>query len=102
MTSSPTSYHMGGGAPVSLLQQQDLPPSNSDGAPEHQGNAYGTDAGPGGPAEGAGEFVDGGQSQSKRLHVSNIPFRFREPDLRQLFMVCGGGGRGSYKLMQGL
>lgn len=23
----------------------------------------------------------------KRLHVSNIPFRFREPDLRQLFYV---------------
>lgn len=25
--------------------------------------------------------------QSKRLHVSNVPFRFREPDLRQLFYV---------------
>src|SRR5690606_30315583 len=24
----------------------------------------------------------------KRLHVSNIPFRFRDPDLRQLFGVC--------------
>ena len=25
--------------------------------------------------------------QPKRLHVSNIPFRFREPDLRNLFYV---------------
>ncbi|GBM19907.1 RNA binding protein fox-1 1 [Araneus ventricosus] len=28
-------------------------------------------------------------NQPKRLHVSNIPFRFRDPDLRQLF---GGFG----------
>ena len=26
-------------------------------------------------------------NQPKRLHVSNIPFRFRDPDLRQLFGV---------------
>jgi hypothetical protein len=24
----------------------------------------------------------------KRLHVSNIPFRFRDPDLRAMFGVC--------------
>ncbi|KAJ1067748.1 hypothetical protein K5549_016402, partial [Capra hircus] len=29
------------------------------------------------------------KSQPKRLHVSNIPFRFRDPDLRQMF---GGFG----------
>nr|XP_015904592.1 RNA binding protein fox-1 homolog 3 isoform X7 [Parasteatoda tepidariorum] len=28
-------------------------------------------------------------SQPKRLHVSNIPFRFRDPDLRQLFGQYG-------------
>ena len=28
-------------------------------------------------------------SQPKRLHVSNIPFRMREPDLRQIFGVFG-------------
>ncbi|XP_022245770.1 RNA binding protein fox-1 homolog 3-like [Limulus polyphemus] len=28
-------------------------------------------------------------SQPKRLHVSNIPFRFRDPDLRQLFGQFG-------------
>ncbi|GAA6072704.1 RNA binding protein fox-1 homolog 3-like isoform X1, partial [Tachysurus ichikawai] len=25
------------------------------------------------------------KQQPKRLHVSNIPFRFRDPDLRQMF-----------------
>ncbi|CAB1350357.1 unnamed protein product, partial [Coregonus sp. 'balchen'] len=25
------------------------------------------------------------KTQPKRLHVSNIPFRFRDPDLRQMF-----------------
>ncbi|GIX74232.1 RNA binding protein fox-1 homolog 3 [Caerostris extrusa] len=28
-------------------------------------------------------------NQPKRLHVSNIPFRFRDPDLRQLFGQYG-------------
>lgn len=27
------------------------------------------------------------KTQPKRLHVSNIPFRFRDPDLRQMFGV---------------
>lgn len=27
------------------------------------------------------------KSQAKRLHVSNIPFRFRDPDLRAMFGV---------------
>ena len=27
------------------------------------------------------------KQQPKRLHVSNIPFRFRDPDLRQMFGV---------------
>lgn len=31
---------------------------------------------------------DVNSNQPKRLHVSNIPFRFRDPDLRQLFGVC--------------
>ena len=28
-------------------------------------------------------------TESKRLHVSNIPFRFREPDLRAMFEKFG-------------
>ena len=27
--------------------------------------------------------------EAKRLHVSNIPFRFRDPDLRQMFGKFG-------------
>ncbi|XP_054290540.1 RNA binding protein fox-1 homolog 1-like isoform X6 [Macrosteles quadrilineatus] len=30
-----------------------------------------------------------GKSQAKRLHVSNIPFRFRDPDLRAMFGQFG-------------
>lgn len=35
------------------------------------------------------------KQQPKRLHVSNIPFRFRDPDLRQMFgvSVCGPAAR---------
>lgn len=29
------------------------------------------------------------KNQPKRLHVSNIPFRFRDPDLRNMFGVSG-------------
>ena len=29
------------------------------------------------------------EMQPKRLHVSNIPFRFRDPDLRAMFGVSG-------------
>lgn len=37
---------------------------------------------------GSGSDDDGsGKAQPKRLHVSNIPFRFRDPDLRQMFGV---------------
>ena len=31
------------------------------------------------------------QTTPKRLHVSNIPFRFRDPDLRNMFGVSGKG-----------
>ncbi|KAH0810817.1 hypothetical protein GEV33_011974 [Tenebrio molitor] len=46
--------------------------------------------------------IDPSKNQPKRLHVSNIPFRFRDPDLRAMFGVkeitfgiflSGGGGR---------
>ncbi|MGH0177653.1 UNVERIFIED_CONTAM: hypothetical protein FKN15_006971 [Acipenser sinensis] len=33
----------------------------------------------------AGQEEDSSKPQPKRLHVSNIPFRFRDPDLRQMF-----------------
>ncbi|MFT7815897.1 RNA binding protein fox-1 homolog 1-like isoform X1 [Arapaima gigas] len=47
------------------------------------GGAGGGGGGSGGEEEGAGK------TQPKRLHVSNIPFRFRDPDLRQMFGQFG-------------
>lgn len=51
--------------------------------------------GPGGSVvvqtSGAGSVAGGSSSPKempKRLHVSNIPFRFRDPDLRAMFGVC--------------
>ncbi|XP_026107850.1 RNA binding protein fox-1 homolog 1-like isoform X1 [Carassius auratus] len=41
-------------------------------------------------ASGSGTEEEGaGKAQPKRLHVSNIPFRFRDPDLRQMFGQFG-------------
>ncbi|XP_066563483.1 RNA binding protein fox-1 homolog 2 isoform X2 [Amia ocellicauda] len=40
------------------------------------------------PAGGGSESPDS-KSTPKRLHVSNIPFRFRDPDLRQMFGQFG-------------
>ncbi|XP_037532820.1 RNA binding protein fox-1 homolog 1-like [Nematolebias whitei] len=47
---------------------------------------------PGSSGAGAGsgsEEESSGNAQPKRLHVSNIPFRFRDPDLRQMFGQFG-------------
>ncbi|KAM9843004.1 RNA binding protein fox-1 homolog 1 [Aulostomus maculatus] len=40
------------------------------------------------PTQTASESTDS-KTQPKRLHVSNIPFRFRDPDLRQMFGQFG-------------
>lgn len=40
------------------------------------------------PTQTAPESTDS-KTQPKRLHVSNIPFRFRDPDLRQMFGQFG-------------
>ncbi|KAG7237646.1 hypothetical protein INR49_032092 [Caranx melampygus] len=43
-----------------------------------------------GGGAGSGSDEEGsGKAQPKRLHVSNIPFRFRDPDLRQMFGQFG-------------
>ncbi|KAM6972085.1 RNA binding protein fox-1 homolog 2-like [Aplochiton taeniatus] len=38
---------------------------------------------------GGGSIIDDDKGTPKRLHVSNIPFRFRDPDLRQMFGQYG-------------
>jgi len=48
--------------------------------------------GSGGVGGGGGSVADDDtKGTPKRLHVSNIPFRFRDPDLRQMFGVCSTG-----------
>lgn len=42
------------------------------------------------PSQTVPESTDS-KTQPKRLHVSNIPFRFRDPDLRQMFGVSMTG-----------
>lgn len=64
---------------LSLPQQTEVSPGQVDGvgqcvAVELAGGLSGADS-----AEAKGT--------PKRLHVSNIPFRFRDPDLRQMFGV---------------
>ncbi|XP_067262528.1 RNA binding protein fox-1 homolog 1-like isoform X2 [Chanodichthys erythropterus] len=58
-----------------------LAPVTSD--PQSLTVASGSGTGSGSEEEGAGK------AQPKRLHVSNIPFRFRDPDLRQMFGQFG-------------
>ncbi|CAB1344547.1 unnamed protein product, partial [Coregonus sp. 'balchen'] len=43
--------------------------------------------GTGGGGSGGSVGDDSEKGTPKRLHVSNIPFRFRDPDLRQMFGV---------------
>lgn len=70
--------------PVPVLQQ-------SDGSSQLDGQS-GVGSGGGGGGGGGTAGVDSeDKGTPKRLHVSNIPFRFRDPDLRQMFGVCKTG-----------
>lgn len=64
---------------VTLSQQ-------SDGSSQIDGQS-GVGSGGGGGGGSVGDDSDA-KGTPKRLHVSNIPFRFRDPDLRQMFGVC--------------
>ncbi|KAI1886760.1 hypothetical protein AGOR_G00199120 [Albula goreensis] len=68
--------------PASLNTQQ------TDGSSQIEGqNVAGAASGAGGGAGGSDSSEEKGTP--KRLHVSNIPFRFRDPDLRQMFGQFG-------------
>ncbi|XP_059403381.1 RNA binding protein fox-1 homolog 2-like isoform X2 [Carassius carassius] len=41
------------------------------------------------PVSASGSSESEAKGTPKRLHVSNIPFRFRDPDLRQMFGQFG-------------
>uniref|UniRef100_A0AAZ3RA93 RRM domain-containing protein n=1 Tax=Oncorhynchus tshawytscha TaxID=74940 RepID=A0AAZ3RA93_ONCTS len=72
-------------SPPPLLSPQDdaLVPVTSDSQALSVSVSSGGGAGSGSDEEGSGK------AQPKRLHVSNIPFRFRDPDLRQMFGQFG-------------
>ncbi|KAG9276309.1 hypothetical protein AMEX_G8616 [Astyanax mexicanus] len=73
-----------GAEPLTASSTDDaLAPVTSDPQPLSASVASGGGAGSGGEEEGSGK------AQPKRLHVSNIPFRFRDPDLRQMFGQFG-------------
>lgn len=70
-----------------LISKFSYPPfQQSDGSSQIDGQS-GVGSGGGGGGGGAGDDSDA-KGTPKRLHVSNIPFRFRDPDLRQMFGVC--------------
>ncbi|XP_030208707.1 RNA binding protein fox-1 homolog 2 isoform X2 [Gadus morhua] len=64
-----------------------LVPQSVDGTSQIDGQSS---AGSGGGGGGGGSVADDdAKGTPKRLHVSNIPFRFRDPDLRQMFGQYG-------------
>ncbi|XP_036425952.1 RNA binding protein fox-1 homolog 2 isoform X1 [Colossoma macropomum] len=67
-------------APSTLNTQQ-----LSDGSPQADNQCV---SGGGSGVSGAEDSAEG-KVTPKRLHVSNIPFRFRDPDLRQMFGQFG-------------
>ncbi|CAG5941402.1 unnamed protein product [Menidia menidia] len=60
----------------------------SDGSSQIDGQSGVGSGGGGGGGGGPGDDTDA-KGTPKRLHVSNIPFRFRDPDLRQMFGQFG-------------
>lgn len=78
-----------GGTPVSAAV------SVAGGGTEGTASVVGSQLGPGAPAgvaqlQATAAAGDLSKNQPKRLHVSNIPFRFRDPDLRAMFGVSKG------------
>lgn len=75
-----------------------FPSQQSDGSSQVDGQSgVGSGGGGGGGAAGLDPEDKG---TPKRLHVSNIPFRFRDPDLRQMFGVCRPEHRSFFTLEQ--
>ncbi|XP_058504596.1 RNA binding protein fox-1 homolog 1-like isoform X1 [Solea solea] len=68
---------------TSSVAEDTLAPQTSDPQSLSVSVSSGGGAGSGSEEEGSGK------AQPKRLHVSNIPFRFRDPDLRQMFGQFG-------------
>ncbi|KAI3353274.1 hypothetical protein L3Q82_019812, partial [Scortum barcoo] len=76
----------GGAANSAANAANSLSVQQSDGSSQIDGQS-GVGSGGGGGGTAGGDSDDKGTP--KRLHVSNIPFRFRDPDLRQMFGQFG-------------
>ncbi|XP_063739810.1 RNA binding protein fox-1 homolog 2 isoform X3 [Eleginops maclovinus] len=74
-----------GGAVNSAANAASLSVQQSDGSSQIDGQSV---VGSGGGGGSIGDDTDA-KGTPKRLHVSNIPFRFRDPDLRQMFGQYG-------------
>uniref|UniRef100_A0A8D0CM31 RNA binding protein fox-1 homolog 2 n=1 Tax=Scleropages formosus TaxID=113540 RepID=A0A8D0CM31_SCLFO len=80
----------GVGTSGSTAAPSSLNPTRTDGALQADGATQcGTQAGSGTTGGPAGGDSSESKVTPKRLHVSNIPFRFRDPDLRQMFGQFG-------------
>ncbi|XP_051940243.1 RNA binding protein fox-1 homolog 2-like isoform X2 [Hippocampus zosterae] len=79
-----------GGAVSSVVNVVNSLSVQSDGSSQIDGQS-GSGGGGGGGSGGGGSIGDDSDAKGtpKRLHVSNIPFRFRDPDLRQMFGQYG-------------
>ncbi|XP_029603634.1 RNA binding protein fox-1 homolog 1-like isoform X7 [Salmo trutta] len=75
--------HEGADTLAAISTDDALVPVTSDSQALSVSVSSGGGAGSGSDEEGSGK------AQPKRLHVSNIPFRFRDPDLRQMFGQFG-------------
>ncbi|XP_045555646.1 RNA binding protein fox-1 homolog 1-like isoform X7 [Salmo salar] len=75
--------HEGADTLAAISTDNALVPVTSDSQALSVSVSSGGGAGSGSDEEGSGK------AQPKRLHVSNIPFRFRDPDLRQMFGQFG-------------
>ncbi|TNN81043.1 RNA binding protein fox-1 1-like [Liparis tanakae] len=101
MLSSPTVILQPYGLPM-YPQTSSCYPGIVQGGPSQEAGLGGGDPGlsqvyapppsyppPGGGAGSGSDDEGSSKAQPKRLHVSNIPFRFRDPDLRQMFGQFG-------------
>ncbi|XP_060942677.1 RNA binding protein fox-1 homolog 2 isoform X1 [Limanda limanda] len=75
----------GGAANIAANAANSLIAQQSDGSSQIDGQSV---VGSGGGGGSIGDDTDA-KGTPKRLHVSNIPFRFRDPDLRQMFGQYG-------------
>ncbi|XP_047197860.1 RNA binding protein fox-1 homolog 2 isoform X5 [Hippoglossus stenolepis] len=78
----------GGAANIAAIAANSLSAQQSDGSSQIDGQSVVGSGGGGGGGGSIGDDTDA-KGTPKRLHVSNIPFRFRDPDLRQMFGQYG-------------